>query len=215
MAKNVEITGVIPEMYQENIRPAESFDFDELNSVGEPFGGFITEVGDIWRFASLEAYKTRPELRKKQRVQRQLRPNERPTYTYNILAERERNGVKTLEWFSLNFLNKTDADRKPANASWYKLGHSGKRLAKLCEMGEIKVTDTFKISVPIFQGGRPNRVPTLDPTTKEQLVSADGTAMTHVETRQQDAYHITPVADVVVTPAKPVDIAPEAAAEAQ
>lgn len=213
MAKNVELNGEIPEMYQEAQRPSESFDFDELKGVGEPFGGFLTEQGDIWRFATLEAYKTRPELRRKQRVQRELRAGEKPRYAYFILAQRTRNGVTSNEWFSLSFLSRTDSDQKPVNESWYKAGGHEARLAKLCTMGAIKVLDNLKIRVPIFQGGRPNRVPTLDPITKEQLVDAYGTAVTHVETREQDAHHITPIGGTIpeLTDTAPVDIAAPAA----
>lgn len=187
----------IPAMFQENVRPAESFDFNELANVGEPFGGFITETGDVWRFFSLNEYKTNPKLRRRQRVQSKLRTGEEPRWTYSILAERERAGVKTMEWFSLSFLAKTDADRKPVNKSWYDLGGAEKRVEKLCDMGEISVLDTHKIRTPRFQGGQPLYVPTLDPVTKEQVVDKYGTAQTHVATREQDAHHITPVADNV------------------
>lgn len=216
MAKNIEINGAIPEMYQEAQRPSESFDFDELKGVGEPFGGFLTQAGDIWRFDKLEAYKTRPELRRKQRVQRELRAGEKPRYAYFILAVRNRGGVESNEWFSLSFLSRTDSDQKPVNETWYRAGGHEARLAKLCEMGAIKILDDLKIRVPVFQGGRPNRVPTLDPITKEQMVDAYGTAMTHVETREQDAHHITPVGGVVaeVADAKPVNVAAPAATDA-
>lgn len=218
MAKNVTISGAIPEMYQEAQRPSESFDFDELKGVGEPFGGFLTQQGDIWQFASLEAYKTRPELRRKQRVQRDLRTGEKPRYAFFVLATRTRGGVTTNEWFSLSFLSRTDSAQRPVNESWYKAGGHEARLAKLCEMGAIKVLDDLKIRVPVFQGGRPNRVPTLDPITKEQLVDQYGTAVTHVETREQDAHHVTPVGGVVaeLAAAAPADNAApvEAAAPA-
>lgn len=195
MAKNVQFNGVVPEMYQEAQRPSSSFELDELKSVGEPFGGFLTEAGDKWRFFEHSVYANNPELRRKQRVQRKLRPGEDPTYTHSILAVRVRNGKESNEWFSLNFLAKTDAERKPVNESWYKLGDAGKRLEKLCKMTEIDVLDNVNIKTAVFQGGRPNRVPTLDPVTKEQLVAADGTALTHVETRDQESHHITPVSD--------------------
>lgn len=194
MAKNVEFKGAVPEMYQAAQRPVESFDMSELTGVGEPFGGFLTEQNDVWKFFAHDAYKSNPELRLKQRVQRKLRAGEEPRYTYNVLAVRNRGGVESNEWFSLSFLAKTDAEQKPVNESWYKLGDAGKRLEALCKMGEIKVLDNIKIQTPVFQGGRPQRVPTLDPITKEQIVSANGTAMEHVLTREQDAHHVTPVA---------------------
>ena len=188
MAKNVKIEGAMPEFYQASTRPVETVSsFDDLKGVSESFSGFSVEVGDVFNFPIAAEQEI-----KRQRVQAKLRTDEKPTYVYFIKSVRTRNGVKTNEWFSLNFLNKQDADRVAVNPTWYNLGDAKSRAEKLVAMGEIKVLDTKKIRVPVFQGGRPNRIPTLDPNTGEQVIDETGTALTHVETRQQDAYIITP-----------------------
>lgn len=194
MAKNIKIEGAMPELYQASTRPVSDIVLTDLEGKSEPFGGFSAEVGDVWLFPAISEAKF-----KKQRVQSELRNNEKPTYVYFISGVRNRNGVSSNEWFSLNFLAKTDVNRIAVNPTWYSLGDAKAKAEKLCEMGKITVLEPVKIDVPIFQGGRPSYVPTLDPVTKEQVVDEYGTARTHIETRKQDAYKITPAG---VTPAE-------------
>lgn len=187
MAKNVEIKGDMPEFYQASVRPVEDCTLDDLAGKSEAFNGFTVEVKDVYEFPELSKL-----VIKKQRVQRKLRPNEDPTYVYSIASVRTRNNEKSNVWFSLNFLNKQDADRVAVNPTWVDLGDAKARAERLCKLGKIEVLGIKKIKVPVFVNGRPNRVPTLDPTTGEQVIDADGTAVTHVQTTEQDAFLITP-----------------------
>jgi hypothetical protein len=189
MAKNVEITGNMPAFYQANSRPVSDITIADLEGKDEAFSGFSVEEGDVYKFPVLD----KAQL-KQQRVQRDLRPNEKPTYVYSVGAQRVRNGVTSNVWFSLNFLKKQDANRNYVNPSWVEIGDARTRLEKLCEMGEITVLKAKKIRVPRFENGRPVRVPTLDPNTGDQKIDQFGGAMTHVDTVEQTAYEITPVA---------------------
>lgn len=189
MAKNIELQGNMPGFYQAAVRPVSDITLDELEGKSEAFNGFQVEEHDIYEFPAIDKQQF-----KKQRVQRKLRPGEDPTYVYNVAAVRTRNGVKTNVWFSLNFLNKQDADRNYVNPSWANLGDAKDRAIGLSKMGKIEVTGKTSIKTPVFVNGRPNRVPTLDVNTGEQVILEDGTAATHVETRTQDAYIITPYA---------------------
>jgi hypothetical protein len=186
MAKNIKLQGVMPEFYQAATRPVNDITLDELEGKSEAFNGFQVEVGDVYKFPTIEEQQF-----KRQRVQRKLRPNEEATYVYSVACVRVRGGVETNVWFSLNFLNKQDADRNYVNPSWANLGDAKQRAIALSKMGEITVTGKKSIKTPVFVNGRPNRVPTLDVATGEQMIAPDGTAMTHVETRDQDAYIIT------------------------
>lgn len=187
MARNVKISGEMPGFYQAAVRPVSDIALDELEGKSENFSGFQAQVGDVYKFPAINE-----QLFKRQRVQRKLRPNEDPTYVYSVACIRVRNGVESNEWFSLNFLVKQDANRNYVNPSWANLGDAKARAIALSEMGEIKVISEKKIQTPVFLNGRPNRVPTMDTTTGEQLIGPDGTALTHVETREQTAYVITP-----------------------
>lgn len=186
MAKNIKLQGVMPEFYQAATRPVKDVTLDELEGKSEAFNSFQVEVGDVYKFPTIEEQQF-----KRQQVQRKLRPNEDATYVYSVACVRVRGGVETNVWFSLNFLNKQDADRNYVNPSWANLGDAKQRAIALSKMGEITVTGKKSIKTPVFVNGHPNRVPTLDVATGEQMISPDGTAMTHVETRNQDAYIIT------------------------
>lgn len=190
MAKNIEIKGSMPEFYQAATRPVEEITLDDLSGKSEAFAGFSVEVGDKFAFPTIDKQEYR-----RQRVQRKLRPNEEPTYVYSIKSVRTRNGVQSNEWFSLNFLTKTDVDRVAVNPSWNSLADAKARAEALCKMGEIEVLSEKKIDVPVFEGGRPVRVPTLDPATGEQVIDEQGTAVTHVQTRPQTGYVITAYAE--------------------
>lgn len=190
MAKNIEIKGNMPEFYQAGTRPVDEIGLDDLAGKSEAFAGFSVEKGDKFEFPSLDKQEYR-----RQRVQRKLRPNEEPTYVYSIKSVRTRNGVASNQWFSLNFLIKTDADRVAVNPTWYNLADAKARAEALCKMGAIEVLEEKSILVPVFEGGRPVRVPTLDPTTGDQVIDEQGTAVTHVQTRTQTAYVITPYAE--------------------
>lgn len=187
MAKNIEIQGDMPGFYQAAVRPVNDITLNDLEGKSENFSGFQCEVGDVYKFPAIDK-----QLFKRQRVQRKLRPNEEPTYVYSVACIRIRNGVESNQWFSLNFLVKQDADRNYVNPTWANLGDAKARAEALSAMGEIKVLSPKTIKTPVFVNGRPNRVPTLDTTTGEQVILPDGTAATHVETRDQTAYIITP-----------------------
>jgi hypothetical protein len=177
----------MPDFYQAAVRPVNDITLDDLEGKSEAFNGFQAEEGDKYIFPTIDKQQF-----KRQRVQRKLRPNEEPTYVYSVACVRVRNNVESNQWFSLNFLNKQDADRNYVNPSWANLGDAKQRAIALSKMGEISVIRKTSIKVPVFVNGKPNRVPTLDITTGEQVILPDGTAATHVETRAQDAYVITP-----------------------
>lgn len=189
MAKNVSIKGVMPELYQASTRPVEDIQLGDLKGTSESFQAFSAEIGDTFSFPKLAEM-----MFKKQRVQRELRSGEKPTFVYFVSCVRTRNNVQTNEWFSLNFLAKTDANRVAVNPSWYALGDNEARAKALAEVGEIKVLKEVTVKTPVFVGGRPSRVPTLNPATGDQVIDETGTALTHVETRDQTSYEITPYA---------------------
>lgn len=185
MSKNVKITS-LPELYQANVRKPEVVTFEDLKDVDENFEGYTPQVGDIYRFPVLEEMKFRRQP---------VREGAKGKVTF-VSAQLERNGVKTDTWFNLGFLKKRDANQVPVNPTWYDLNGAQARVKALADIGEIRATGSVKINVPVFDraANRNKIVPTLDPATGQQMIDQFGTAMTHIETREQDAVTITPYA---------------------
>ena len=183
MAKNIKIQNY-PELYQSETRKPMDVKFEELRDVNVNFEGYTPQVGDIYRFPALEDMKF-----KSQPVREGARGR-----VYFVAAQLERNKVIKDTWLNLGFLAKQDVNREAVNPTWYELGNAQKRVEALAKMGEIKAVATKKINVPVFDRSinRNKIVPTLDPATGQQMIDEFGTAMTHVETRSQDAVVITP-----------------------
>lgn len=186
MAKNIKIQN-LPELYQSGTRKPTDVKFEELKDVNVNFEGYTPQVGDIYRFPALEEMKFKSQpVREGQRGR-----------VYFVSAQLERNKVTKDTWLNLGFLAKQDVNREPVNPTWYNLGNAQARVQALAEMGEIKAVGVKKINVPVFDrvANRNKIVPTLDPATGQQMIDEFGTAMTHIETRQQDAIVITPYAE--------------------
>lgn len=186
MAKNVKINA-LPELYQADVRKPEDVTFDQLKDVNVNFEGYTPQVGDIYRFPTIEEMKFKSQP---------VRANGNGK-VYFVSAQLERGGVVSDTWFNLGFLAKRDAKQIPTNPTWYALGNAQNRAAALAKMGEIKAVSTVEIDVPVFDRttNRNKVVPTLDPATGLQMIDEFGTAMTHVETRKQTCVVITPYAE--------------------
>lgn len=186
MAKNVEIKS-LPKLYQEDVRKAEDVTIDQLTGIGEAFEGYTPQLGDVYRFPTLEnmRFKSQP-----------VRAGSNGK-VYFVSAQLTRNGKTFDTWFNLNFLNKRDANQVPVNPTWYGLGDMKARVEALAKVGEIRATGTVDINVPVFDraANRNKVVPTIDKQTGLQMIDEYGTAMTHVETRKQTCTVITPYAE--------------------
>ncbi|MBR3205915.1 MAG: hypothetical protein IKF58_05800 [Bacillus sp. (in: Bacteria)] len=183
MAKNIKINNY-PELYQSETRKPADVKFEELKDVNQNFEGYTPQVGDIYRFPVLEEMKF-----KSQPVRSDGRGR-----VYFVGAQRERNGVIKDTWLNLGFLAKQDVNREAVNPTWYDLGNAQERVKALAKMGEIRATGVKKINVAVFDRAtnRNKVVETLDPATGKQMIDEFGTAMTHIETRSQDAVVVTP-----------------------
>lgn len=183
MAKNVELSD-LPKLYQEDIRKPEDVTIDQLAGIGEAFEGYTPQVGDVYRFPSLDKMKFKAQP---------VRAGQNGK-VYFVGAELERNGKKMTTWFNLNFFNKRDANQIPVNPTWYAIGDMRSRVEALAKVGEIRATGSVDIQVPVFDraANRNKIVPTLDPATGLQKIDEYGTAMTHIETRKQTCTVIAP-----------------------
>ena len=176
----------LPVLFDEKRRPSTIVeDKKSLEVEGQSFVSYSPKAGYTYRFASFDE-----SIIKKQPVT----TDENSPVQFLISCQSSPDGKTfTEDWFSLNHLNKRDAEQQPVHPTWAALGNVLKRAERLCELGEIKASDVARsIQQTVFGDNRkPLKVVKRDENGKP-MVDEDNNPVLVNKTEPQDVYDITP-----------------------
>lgn len=187
--KKIKANRLAP-VYDEKRRPTEIVEnLEELKNEGQILETYTPKAGAIYRFPAMED----AEVRKQP-----VNPGSE-SYQFLIACEMSTDGGETWvpSWFSLNHLAKRDAENNPVHPTWHALGNVYARMERLCELGELKVSDKARsIMVPQFvqiEGQRPKRRTKIQMDKNgKPVLNEDGEPNIVNDDKPQDVYDITP-----------------------
>ena len=164
---NEELAAVRAQVYGADTRPLETVKLDDVAHEHEEQTFYGIEPGEIIYFQpSYTFIDKQPVFEDPNRTNAR---GERPSQ-YLIPVVREKNGTKFNDMFSMNTLNKRDANNKYVHGELAQGGLKA-RVERLCKMGAIKGGSEQIIMVAAFEtnGGRAKET-IQDPVTKQLIV---------------------------------------------
>lgn len=164
---NEELAAVRAQVYGADTRPLTTVNLDDVAHEHEEQTFYGIESGEIIYFQpSYTKIDKQPIFEDENRKNAR---GERPSQ-YLIPVVREKNGVKFDDMFSMNTLNKRDANNKYVHGELAQGGLKA-RVERLCAMGAIIGGNETPIMVAAFEtnGGRAKET-IQDPTTKQLIV---------------------------------------------
>lgn len=176
----------LPVMFDEKRRPSEVVeDKKALEVEGQSFQSYSPKAGYTYQFDTFDNSVIRKQP---------VTTEENSPVQFVISCVSSPDGKEFNEdWFSLNHLNKRDAEQHPVHPTWAALGNVLKRAEKLCEMGEIKASaEGHDIQQVVFGDNRKPLKVVARGEDGKPLLDEDGNPKLVNKTEPQTVYDLTP-----------------------